>query len=75
MGEFLHYDNGKGKSESHEVYIDADISAIGYGATKQEAFQDFIGKLDDYIEKLKKFREEALIDDAVRVDCFGKRLG
>lgn len=62
-----HFDDGKEKYQSHEVYIGysnddeskvhclddhTGLPLVGYGATKEEAFYDMKRKFDRYFHKL-----------------------
>lgn len=76
MADILHHNDGKQKSQSHEVYSKEldnhfNVFLYGYGETKAEAYQDFLSKLDAYILKLNAFRASVHIDETVNVDCFG----
>ncbi len=71
MIQLTHYDDGKGKYQSHEVglkvphgvynknirsYIEYDFSEItGYGETKEEALNDFINKFNYILDEWKTF--------------------
>lgn len=77
MAELLHHNDGKNKSQSHEIYSkdlenNFDIFLQGFGITKEEAFSDFVEKLDEYIKKLNDFRATIQIEETVKADCFGK---
>lgn len=73
MIECVHYDDRKGKWQSHEVYIKTDddsyyidgkslpydLSDIaGYGETKEEAFEEFKEKFNQLFAYLKEFSEK-----------------
>lgn len=51
--KLFHYDDGKGKYQSHEVFIGEYDSCyctlIGYGETKKEAIIDFKNKYDEFL--------------------------
>lgn len=81
-----HFDDGKGKSQSHEVSIsiEGDYSEISssiefptiYGSTKEEAFQNCIEQFKESTQKINRILKEILselsVDDTIEVDCFGK---
>ena len=74
MIECVHYDDCKGKWQSHEVYIKTDeefciyvggdalpydlSEIIGYGATKEEAFEEFKENFNTVFEQWKEFAEK-----------------
>lgn len=79
MNELLYYNDGKEKMYSHEVFSKAledqfDLSLQGYGSTKEEAYEEFVTKLDEYIEKVQSFRQSITLPDKVNADCFGYPL-
>lgn len=71
MIQLTHYDDGKGKYQSHEVslkvphginnqelhsYIEYDFSEItGYGETKKEALNDFVNKFNYMLDEWQAF--------------------
>ena len=71
MIQLTHYDDGKGKYQSHEVslkvphgvnnkklnsYIEYDFSEItGYGETKEEALNDFMKKFNYMLNEWQEF--------------------
>ena len=71
MIQLTHYDDGKGKYQSHEVglkvphginnqglcsYIEYDFSEItGYGETKEEALNDFMKKFNYMLDECQAF--------------------
>ena len=71
MIQLTHYDDGKGKYQSHEVslkvphgvnnkklnsYIEYDFSEItGYGETKEEALNDFMKKFNYMLDEWQAF--------------------
>ena len=81
MIELMHYDDGKEKSQSHEVsIIEYDFynayenvwshnpfDLCGYGATKEEAIEDFKKKFRYIMRELKAF-ERMLLDTDVMTD-------
>jgi hypothetical protein len=76
MSKVLYHNDGKQKWQSHEIYSKElenhfDVFLQGYGASKEEAYSEFIGKLDEYIEQLHNFRIEISIENTVNVDCLG----
>ena len=85
------HDDGKQKSESWEVSLGIDLysykelldmptfnlsSITGYGATKQEAIdefkKDFKASVDNVMKILDEINENNF--EEVMVDCFGKPL-
>jgi hypothetical protein len=70
-----HYDDGKGKYQSHEVYDDKFDIPTGYGETKEEAFNRYRNNVSLYIEILNKYLENDLkMDKLVSVNCCGEQL-
>lgn len=84
-----HYNDGKGKWQSHEIIMLEDdlynpeigihYHACGYGSTKEEALNDFISNFKRSINELKAF--ETMLDDPnaianniINIDCFGKEI-
>lgn len=71
MVKLAHYDDGKGKWRSHEIYLkednfyidEFDLSSIspfdvsGYGATKEEALKDFMRKMEHVFIEWKAIKE------------------
>ena len=71
MIQLVHYDDGKQKCESHEVYckevdfyfVDKELFSrnpfeiVGYGSTKDKALQDFIRKMDWVVNEWEAFRK------------------
>ena len=70
--QLVHYDDGKQKWESHEIYLQEDdnfyhietglfshnISDVrGYGATKKEALQDFERKFEWLLDEYKALKK------------------
>lgn len=69
-----HYDDRKEKWQSHEVFVDTDEESciyiggnalpydlsdiIGYGATKEEAFEEFKENFNTVFEQWKEFAEK-----------------
>lgn len=65
--KLAHYDDGKQKCQSHEIYLREDIGvcypydllshdifeARGYGATREEALNDLKNKLNFLFDELK----------------------
>jgi predicted RNase H-like HicB family nuclease len=79
MANVLYHNDGKGKTQSHEIYSKdlenhLDVFLQGFGSTKEEAFQEFTERLDEFIEKLNEFKEEINIDKTVKVDFTGKPI-
>lgn len=78
--KLAHYDDGKKKCESHEVYLkDTDFyhevgvynhnifDAIGYGETKEEALENLKKKLDFLFEELRAL-EKMIFETDVLTD-------
>ena len=79
MIELIHYDDSKEKSQSHEVTIiehdfynaEANIwshnpfDIFGYGATKEEAIEDFRKKFRYIMRELKAFETMLLDTDMI----------
>ena len=79
MIELMHYDDGKEKSQSHEIAIreydfyntEEDIwshnpfDIYGYGETKEEAIEDFKKKFRYIMRELKAFETMLLDTDMI----------
>ena len=93
MIELIHYDDSKEKSQSHEVTIiehdfynaEANIwshnpfDIFGYGATKEEAIEDFRKKFRYIMRELKAFEtmlldRDMITDNIMEVDRNGLYL-
>ena len=92
MIKMTHNDDHKEKCYSHTVYIKEcapyDYDAVfslnpfnigGYGATKEEAIEDFINKFRYVMKQLKDFEAtlfdtDTITDNIVEVDCLGNPL-
>lgn len=68
-----------------EKFKEADIwnwnvgDIHGYGATKEEAYRDFVEKFEVYFDEFEKFAKTVLETDILEgcikeVDCFGKEI-
>ena len=71
MVKLVHYNDGKEKYDSHEIYLKEDNFCIdefdlfsispfdvsGYGATKEEALKDFMRKMDHVFIEWKTIKE------------------
>lgn len=68
-----HHNDGKGKWESHEVYV-KDPYIAGYGDTKEQAYAAFIVKFDKYLVELLTLRRRITIDTVTKVDCLGETI-
>ena len=85
------YDDGKGKSQSWEVSLGAKLygyeelldiptfnflSIIGYGATKQEAIDEFKKDFKASVENVMKILDELNENnfEEIMVDCFGNPI-
>ena len=93
MIKLAYHDDGKQKWESHEIYLKEDdfynnefdvwshnpFDVHGYGATKEEALNEFIKKFQYVMNEWRAFEDMLLntnvvIDSIVTVDCFGKEI-
>lgn len=83
-----HYNDGKEKSQSHEVTIrdinrsynaEYDIFSLnpfdttGYGATKEEAFKDFKRKFDYVMREWSAFEKMLFETDIIENDILDSR--
>lgn len=71
MIKLVHYNDGKEKWQSHEIYLkeedfynkEFDLFSIspfdvsGYGATKEEALKDFMRKMEYVLREWKAIKE------------------
>lgn len=84
-----YYNDGKEKWQSHEIIMLEDdlynsetgghYHACGYGATKEEALNDFIREFKYSMSKLKEFEKmlddpNAIANNIVNIDCYGKEI-
>ena len=88
-----YHNDHKEKCQSHEIAIrendfynaEADVwshnpfDITGYGATKEEAIEDFKNKFRYVMRGLKAFEmmlldTDVIIDNIVVVDCMGKEI-
>lgn len=84
-----HYDDGKGKFQSHEISIhtmglnrldDVDVDLFGgYGETKEEAIEDFKSHFNEWMKSLIEFQQRINSGDpdvikTVETDCLGHIL-
>ena len=94
MIEMVYHNDGKEKFQSHEIsirengFFDAKVEGVwshnpfnvtGYGATKEEAIEDFKNKFIYIVEELKAFETmlldtDIIIDGIIEVDCVGKPI-
>lgn len=87
MLELTHYNDGKGKWQSHEVSMtdktdfgleDFDFASIyGYGETYEEALEDFKRAFDEKWQRLKYFEKTLFETDVlipIEVDCCKKEI-
>ena len=93
MIEMIYHNDHKEKLQSHEIAIrendfynaKADVwshnpfDIIGYGATKEEAVEDFKNKFRYVMRELKAFEmmlldTDVITDNIVVVDCMGKEI-
>ena len=83
----VHHNDGKENWQSHEVYVQyigdyaegvftPDIN--GYGATKEEAFENFKESFRKALRDLNDFVQEMFLNQGslqiTEVDCFGKEI-
>ena len=88
-----YHNDGKEKWQSYEivmleddfynsdfgVYSHNPFDICGYGATKEEALNDFMIKFKYVMDELDAFKtmlydSNVIIDNIVNVDCFGKEI-
>ena len=93
MIEMTYHNDHKEKWQSHEisirehdfynaeanVYSHNPFDVYGYGATKEEAIEDFKNKFKYVMRELKAFETmlldaDVITDNIVVVDCFGKPI-
>ena len=93
MIEMTYHNDGKEKFQSHEIeirendFIDSEymlfshnpFDITGYGATKEEAIEDFKNKFRYIMKELRAFETMLLDTDVItsniiKVDCFGKDI-
>ena len=74
-----YYNDGKEKSQSHEIYIDLCFTQIyGYGESYEEAKVEFIKNLReakaDILETIATAFNDADANKYTKVDCMGKEV-
>ena len=93
MIEITYYNDCKGKQQSHEISIrehdfynaEANIYShdpfcvVGYGATKEEAIEDFKSKFKYIMREWKAFETmlldtDTITDSIIEVDCMGEPI-
>jgi hypothetical protein len=93
MIEMLYHNDHKEKWKSHEIYIkehdfyndEANLFShdpfdiTGYGATKEEAIEDFKNKFRNIMREWKAFEmmlldTDQITDSIIEVDCMGKPI-
>ena len=93
MIEMTYYNDYKGKQQSHEISIrehdfynaEANIYShdpfdiIGYGATKEEAIEDFKSKFKYIMREWKAFETmlldtDTITDSIIEIDCMGEPI-
>ena len=95
MIEMTYHNDGKEKYQSHEISIrEKDFSfynaefdvwshnpfnVTGYGATKEEAIEDFKKKFQYIMKELQAFETmlldtDVITDGIIEVDCVGKPI-
>lgn len=68
-----HYNDGKEKYQSHEVYDDELPDLMrGYGETYEEARQEFKKNLAEYNQKIETVYNNFDSQEAINVNCIGK---
>lgn len=82
----VHHDDGKGKWQSHEVYLQypefseclMKFEGRGYGETLEEAFKDFREQYQKALKEAEALATMVLDTDALwpptEVDCLGKEV-
>lgn len=81
VASLVYHNDGKEKWQSHEVYLKYpflyegfEFSQRGYGATKEEAYDDFLKKFreaETQLEALSKLLNADALD-MIEVDCSGE---
>lgn len=93
MIEMTYHNDGKEKWQSHEITLrehdfynaEANVwshnpfDVYGYGATKEEAIEDFKNKFKYVMRELKAFEmmlldTDVITSNIIEVDCFGKDI-
>lgn len=93
MIEMTYHNDHKEKWQSHEVTLrehdfynaEANVwshnpfDVYGYGATKEEAIEDFKNKFKYVMRELKAFEmmlldTDVITNNIVEIDCFGKDI-
>ena len=93
MIEMTYHNDGKEKFQSHEIeirendFIDSEymlfshnpFDITGYGATKEEAIEDFKNKFRYIMKELRAFETmlldtNVITDNIIEVDCRGKPI-
>lgn len=93
MIEMTYHNDYKQKWESHEISIrehgfynvEVDVwshnpfNITGYGATKEEAIEDFKNKFEYIMNELKSFETmlldtDIITDNIIVVDCMGNEI-
>lgn len=93
MIEMTYHNDGKEKCQSHEIEIREDdfinseymlfshnpFDITGYGATKEEAIEDFKNKFRYIMKELRAFETmlldtNVITDNIIEVDCCGKPI-
>lgn len=79
MVKLAHYDDGKGKYQSHEIYLKEDdfynaefdlfsispFDVSGYGTTKEEALKDFMRKMEYVLCEWEAFKKILFCTDVL----------
>lgn len=85
MIKMTHNDDHKERDFSHTISIRDDYPSRnpfdvgGYGATKEEAIEDFKNKFEYVMKELKAFETmlfdtDVITDSIIEVDCMGKEI-
>lgn len=93
MIEMTHNDDRKERHQSHtvsirennffdpkiDVYSHNPFDVYGYGATKEEAIEDFKNKFRYVMKELKAFETmlldtDVITDNIIEVDCMGNEI-
>ncbi len=76
MLEVKVHNDGKGKYQSYEAWVNGVDCNKGYGSTEQEAIDDYFKEIKKEILRLTKIKADILVGDIkiVNVDCLGKEV-
>lgn len=93
MIKMVYHNDGKQKWESHEIYLKEDdfynnefgvwshnpFNIYGYGATKEEALEEFKKRFQYIMNEWRAFEDmllntDIVTDSIIAVDCMGKEI-